>query len=116
MNTSGQILIEHSIVLFTMVVPLSLGIVHWGGLEYQRTRCAHMAFLEARRQLIAENRPIRVDLHCGKKISETVRLAPLRDLESPDPLFSIQGSIGRASSLLEELSHSSSSSSEQASD
>jgi hypothetical protein len=116
MNRRGQVLIEHSIVLLTMVLPLSLGIIRWGAIEYQRTRCAHAAFQEARRRLILEDRGIRVDLECGSGVSETIQLQPLREIESQDPLLSIQGWVERASLLWAELSRFSSSSSEQASD
>lgn len=116
MNRKGQILIEHSIVLLVLILPLIAGILHWGGLEYQRARCARLAFLEARARLIQENRPVKVEIICRKGVTETVSLSPLRDLESPDPLSPFQGWVGRASSLWGELSRSSSSFSEQGSD
>jgi len=113
MNQRGQVLIEHSIDLLVLVLPLTLGILRWGALEYQRTRCAHAAFLEARKKLIQENNPVEVRLACGRDITESIRLTPLREIESPDPLFSLKGLVARASSLWGELSHLSSSSSEQ---
>jgi hypothetical protein len=112
MNRKGQVLIEHLIVLLTLILPLTAGIIRWGMLEYRRTRCAHAAFQQARRMLILEDRETKVVLACESGISESIRLAPLRDLQSPDPALSIRGWVGQASSLWEDLSRYSSSSSE----
>lgn len=113
MNTRGQILIEHALVLLFLILPLMAGVIRWGTLEYHRTRCAYAGFLEARSRLIRENQAVTLNLNCGFGVSESITLVPLHEIESPDPLPSLSGWVSKASSLWEELSHFSSSSSEQ---
>lgn|GEM_PF-5254321 len=116
LGRKGQVLIEHALVLLTLILPLSMGVGLWGSREYLRTRCAHTAFLQARSRLIQEDQWVKVTLDCGSGIREELSLSPLRELESRDPLSDLPSWVSRASSLWGELSHYWSSPSEPASD
>ncbi len=81
MNQKGQMLIEHSLVLLLILLPLGIGGMHWGVLELKRARCSHLAWTRARSLLITENRTIQHTEDCGSGIIEKVKLL---ELESPD--------------------------------
>ncbi len=81
MNQKGQVLVEHSLVLLLILLPLGIGGMHWGMLELKRAQCSHRAWVRARSLLISENRTIQHTENCDSGITEKVELL---ELESPD--------------------------------
>jgi hypothetical protein len=104
MNRNGQVLIENLLSLGLIVLPLGLGAGHWAMLEYQRCRCALVAFQEARQMLIANDARVDHRVQCSQGVEERIVLKPLRDLDRGGDGLELSDWIREARSLWEELS------------
>jgi hypothetical protein len=95
-------LAEFSLTLLFLIIPLVGGGAYWLKIEWNRIQCANSTFSKARRELIQTGREVRIVQTCGggsSRVSETVHLLPLEDLDHSKAALGIGELIREGSPL-----------------